>query len=130
MASKVEKTIEAVSEWLTKVGASVLPSVHIPAQSGIGRLMAGAFGIDIASYNIWNELGFLLGPAVKTMLAPKLAQFLSSLPEEGYTEAIMAVVDSAIEQAQAKGYVNIFGIQLGENAFVGLKEILESKLKN
>lgn len=130
MTIKVDKTIEAVSEWLMKIGASVLPSVHIPQQSGIGRLMATAFGIDLATYNVWNELGFLLAPAVKTMVAPKLAQFLSNLPEEGYTEAIMAVVDSAIEQAKAKGYVNIFGIQLGENAFVGLKEILQTKLNS
>lgn len=130
MTIKVEKTIEAVSEWLMNVGASVLPSVHIPPQSGIGRLMAGAFGIDLSSYNVWNELGFLLAPTVKTMVAPKLGEFLSNLPEEGYNEAVMSIVDSAIAQAHTNGYVNVFGIQLGENAFVGLKDILSSKLNS
>lgn len=130
MTIKVEKTIEAVCEWLMNVGASVLPSVHIPPQSGIGRLMAGAFGIDLSSYNVWNELGFLLAPTVKTMVAPKLGELLSNLPEEGYNEAVMSIVDSAIEQAHAKGYINVFGIQLGENAFVGLKDILSDKLNS
>jgi hypothetical protein len=130
MKNNVQRTIEAISEWLLNVGASALPQVKISSQSGVGRLMAGVFGIDISSYSVWDELGFLLGPAVKKIVAPKMAQLLSAIPEEGYTETIMAVVDSAIEQAQAKGYVDIFGIQLGENTFVGLKEILESKLKN
>jgi hypothetical protein len=130
MKNNVQRTIEAISEWLLNVGASALPQVKISSQSGVGRLMAGVFGIDISSYSVWDELGFLLGPAVKKIVAPKMAQLLSAIPEEGYTETIMAVVDSAIEQAQAKGYVDIFGIQLGENAFVGLKEILENKLKN
>jgi hypothetical protein len=130
MKNNAQRTIEAISEWLLNVGASALPQVKISSQSGVGRLMAGVFGIDISSYSVWDELGFLLGPAVKKIVAPKMAQLLSAIPEEGYTETIMAVVDSAIEQAQAKGYVDIFGIQLGENAFVGLKEILENKLKN
>ena len=130
MTIKVEKTIEAVCEWLMNVGASVLPSVHIPPQSGIGRLMAGAFGLDLSSYNVWNELGFLLAPTVKTMVAPKLGELLSNIPEEGYNEAVMSIVDSAIAQAHANGYVNVFGIQLGENAFVGLKDILSSKLNS
>ena len=62
MTIKVERTIEAVSEWLMKVGASALPQMSISAQSGVGRLMSGMFGIDLSTYNVWNELGFLLTP--------------------------------------------------------------------
>ena len=128
MTIKVQNTIDAISEWLTNVGASVLPQVSIPPQSGIGRLMAGAFGIDLASYNVWNELGFLLAPTIKSVIAPKLNSLLSNIPEEGYNEAVISIVDSAIAKAHTDGYVNIFGIQLGENAFVGLKDILLQKL--
>ena len=128
MTIKVEKTIEAVNQWLLNVGASALPQMKVSPQSGIGRLMAGVFGIDLASYNVWNELGFLLAPTIKSVIAPKLNSLLSNIPEEGYNEAVISIVDSAIAKAHADGYVNIFGIQLGENAFVGLKEILLQKL--
>ena len=91
--------------------------------------MAGAFGIDPSTYNVWNELGFLLGPTVKSLVAPKLEGFLSALPDEGYNDAVMSFVDSFIQQARSKGYVDLFGIQLGENAFIRLQEILRDKLR-
>jgi hypothetical protein len=128
MTIKVEKTIEAVCEWLMNVGANALPQMRIPPQSAVGRLMAGAFGIDPSTYNVWNELGFLLGPTINSIVAPKLGGFLESLPEEGYEGTVMEFVDSFIQQARSKGYVDLFGIQLGENAFVRLREILQTKL--
>jgi hypothetical protein len=39
----------------------------------------------------------------------------------------MSYADAMLKQAQEKGYVNVFGIQLGANAFEGLKDILEDK---
>lgn len=128
MTIKVEKTIEAVNQWLLNVGASALPQMKISPQSGVGRLMAGVFGIDVSSYNVWNELGFLLTPTLDAIVKPKLGAFLENIPEEDYNKVIMEYVDSAIIQARENGYVNLFGIQLGENAFVGLKEILSQKL--
>lgn len=130
MNIKVEKTIEAVNEWLLNIGASALPQVKIPAQSGIGRLMSGMFGIDLASYNVWNELGFLLTPTLDAVVRPKLGAFLENIPEEQYSDVLMGYVDSAIAQAHTKGYINLFGIQLGENAFIGLKDILTTKLNS
>lgn len=103
--------------------------MSIPPQSTVGRLMAGAFGIDPSTYNVWNELGFLLGPTVKSVVAPKLGEFLSALPEENYDDSVMSFVESFIQQARSKGYVDLFGIQLGENAFIRLKEILQNKLR-
>lgn len=129
MTIKVERTIEAVCEWLMNVGANALPQMSIPPQSTVGRLMAGAFGIDPSTYNVWNELGFLLGPTVKSVVAPKLGEFLSALPEENYDDSVMSFVESFIQQARSKGYVDLFGIQLGENAFIRLKEILQNKLR-
>lgn len=128
MNTKIEKTIDAVNEWLLNVGASALPQVKISSQSGIGRIMSGMFGIDLSTYNVWNELGFLLTPALDSIVRPKLGALLQNIPEAEYDKQIMEFVDSAIIQAREKGYVNIFGIQLGENAFVGLKEILSQKL--
>lgn len=128
MNIKVENTIEAVNEWLLNVGASAMPQVKIPAQSGIGRLMSGMFGIDLSTYNVWNELGFLLTPTLDAVVRPKLGEFLANIPEEGYEDVVMRYVDSAINQARKQGYVNLFGIQLGPNAFEGLKDILQRKL--
>lgn len=128
MNPKIEKTIDAVNEWLLNVGASALPQVKISSQSGIGRIMSGMFGIDLSTYNVWNELGFLLTPTLDSIVRPKLGSLLQNIPDEEYDKQIMEFVDSAIIQAREKGYVNLFGIQLGENAFEGLKEILSQKL--
>ena len=128
MTIKVQNTIEAVNQWLLNVGASALPQMKISPQSGVGRLMAGVFGIDVSTYNVWNELGFLLTPTLDAIVKPKLGALLENIPEEDYDKTVMEFVDSAIIQAREKGYVNLFGIQLGENAFVGLKEILTQKL--
>lgn len=130
MNIKVEKTIEAVNEWLLNVGASALPQVRVSPQSGIGRLMSGMLGIDLSTYNVWNELGFLLTPTLDAIVRPKLGAFLENIPDEEYNSIVMDYVDSAIEQSRTKGYVNLFGVQLGENAFVGLKEILQTKLNS
>ena len=127
MKIKVENTIEAVNEWLLNVGASALPQVKISSQSGIGRMM-GMLGIDLSTYNVWNELGFLLSPPLDSIVRPRLGAFLENIPEEEYDKVVMEFVDSAIIQAREKGYVNLFGVQLGENAFVGLKDILTRKL--
>ena len=128
MTIKVEKTIEAVNQWLLNVGASALPQMKVSPQSGVGRLMAGVFGIDVSTYNVWNELGFLLTPTLDAIVRPKLGALLENIPDEDYNRIVMEYVDSAIIQAREKGYVNLFGIQLGENAFIGLKEILSQKL--
>lgn len=130
MNIKIEKTIDAVNEWLLNVGASALPQVKISSQSGIGRLMTGMLGIDLSGYNVWNELGFLLTPTLDAIVRPKLGEFLGNIPEEEYEKMVMSYVDSAIIQAREKGYVNLFGVQLGENAFVGLKEILQNKFNS
>lgn len=128
MNIKIQNTIEAVNEWLLNVAASALPQVKIPSQSGVGRIMSGMFGIDLSTYNVWNELGFLLTPTLDAIVRPKLGAFLENIPEESYEDIVMGYIDSAIRQTRDKGYVNLFGVQLGENAFVGLKEILSHKL--
>lgn len=125
--TNADNLIAGLSEWLTRVAASVLPKVNIPANSGIGKAMQGLLGINPAQYNLWNELGFLLTPTVRGFIEPQLRSYLSAIPDESIKDMSMSYVDSFIAQAREKGYVNLFGVQLGANAFEGLKDILNQK---
>ena len=125
--SNADNLIAGVSEWLTRVAASVLPKVSIPPTSGIGKAMQGLFGINPAQYNIWNELGFLITPTIRGFLEPQLRRYLSAVPDDAIKDMAMSYADSFIAQAKEKGYVNLFGVQLGANAFEGLKDILSEK---
>lgn len=125
--TNADNLIAGLSEWLTRVAASVLPKVNIPTNSGIGKAMQGLLGINPAQYNLWNELGFLLTPTVRGFIEPQLRRYLSAIPDESIKDMSMSYVDSFIAQAREKGYVNLFGVQLGANAFEGLKDILNQK---
>lgn len=122
-----DKLVAGVSEWLSRVGASVLPKVRIPANGWLGNLMRGAFGFDISSYNVWNELGFLLKPTIEKAVAPTIYRYVAMLPDDKIEDAAMTFVDAFIDRAREKGSVNILGIELGANAFEGLKGILQEK---
>lgn len=125
--TNADNLIAGLSEWLTRVAASVLPKVNIPTNSGIGKAMQGLFGINPAQYNVWAELGFLLTPTIRGFVEPTLRRYLSAIPDESIKDMSMSYVDSFIAQAREKGYVNLFGVQLGANAFEGLKDILNQK---
>lgn len=125
--TNADNLIAGLSEWLTRVAASVLPKVNIPTNSGIGKAMQGLFGINPAQYNVWAELGFLLTPTIRGFVEPTLRRYLSAVPDESIKDMSMSYVDSFIAQAREKGYVNLFGVQLGANAFEGLKDILNQK---
>lgn len=125
MAS-IDKLGEALSEWGLNVAKSVLPNVKIPPQSGIGSFMQ-MLGIDPMSYNIYNELGFLLKPTMRRFIQPTLNKYLGGMSDVEVEEMAMEYVDALHKQASEKGYINIFGIQVGANAFDGLKDILTAK---
>lgn len=122
-----EKLIAGVSEWLSKIAQSVLPQVNIPPTSPIGKMMSGFLGINPSSYNIWAELGFLLTPTITSFVEPALRKYLASIPDDQVQTVAMSYADAMIKQAQEKGYVNLFGVQLGANAVEGLKNILHQK---
>jgi hypothetical protein len=126
--NNTDKLVEAITEWLENVAVSALPQISIPPTSSIGRMMSGFFGINPAKYNVWNELGFLLNPTIQSFVEPKLKQYLSAIPEDKIKDMAMSYADALLEQATAKGSVNVFGIELGKNAFEGLKNILSNKL--
>ncbi len=125
---KIESITIGISEWLENVIASALPKININPNGGIGKVMSGFFGIDLSTYNVWKELGFLAQPMIQNFVAPALEKYLVMIPEEQREDAIMSMVDAMIAQAEKNGYVNVFGIQLGKNAFQGLKDILEKKV--
>ena len=115
-----------ISEWLENVIASALPKVSISPNGTIGKMMNGFFGIDLSTYNVWKELGFLAQPMLQNFVAPTIEKYLTMIPEEQREKAIMSLVDAMIDKAEKDGYVNVFGIQLGKNAFQGLKDILQN----
>ena len=125
MAS-VDKVGEALTEWGMNVAKSVLPNVKIPPQSGIGGFMA-MLGVDTRTYNIYDELGFLLKPTMRRFIQPTLAKYLGGMTDAEVEEMAMEYVEAMREKANEKGYINLFGIQVGANAFDGLKEILTNK---
>jgi hypothetical protein len=90
-------------------------------------MMQGFFGINPLQYNVWNELGFLLNPTIQSFVEPKLRQYLTAIPDDQIKDMAMNYADALIKQAESKGSVNVFGVEIGKNAFEGLKEILENK---
>jgi hypothetical protein len=125
MAS-IDKLSEALTEWGMIVAKSVLPNVKIPPTSGIGSFMA-MLGVDTRAYNIYDELGFLLKPTMRRFIQPTLTRYLGGMTDAEVEEMAMEYVEAMREKANEKGYVNLFGIQVGSNAFDGLKEILTAK---
>ena len=127
--TNIDKVSLAVSEWAFKVVKSFLPNVGIPAESAVGKFMYGILGINPATYNVWNELGFLAEPMIQTMVTPMIGKYLSGIPEDQVKEIAMKFADAFVKQAQEKGSINIFGIEIGQNAFVDLKNILNKKFE-
>jgi hypothetical protein len=125
--ANIDKVSAALSEWLFNVASSILPKLKIPTESPIGKFMYGILGVNPANYNIWKELGFLAEPTIQVMVAPMVSKLLSAVPEDQIQQIAEKYADALLEKAQEKGSVNVFGIELGANAFEGLKEILAAK---
>lgn len=124
--SSIDKLSEALSEWGMNVAKSVLPNVKIPPQSGIGGFMQ-MLGVDVSSYNIYNELGFLLKPTMRRFIQPTLTKYLGGMSDAEVEETALEYAEAMREKANERGYINLFGIQVGANAFDGLKDILTAK---
>jgi hypothetical protein len=124
--SSIDKLSEALSEWGMNVAKSVLPNVKIPPQSGIGGFMA-MLGVDVSTYNIYNELGFLLKPTMRRFIQPTLTKYLGGMSDAEVEETALEYAEAMREKANERGYINLFGIQVGANAFDGLKDILTDK---
>lgn len=124
--TNIDKVSLAVSEWAFNIAKSFLPQFKIPIGGKLGGFMQ-ILGQDPATYNIWNELGFLAEPMIQTMVTPMVTKMLSGIPDEQVKDLAMKFVDSFIEQAEKKGSVNLFGLDMGRSTFEGLKSIMKSK---
>ena len=124
--TNIDKVSLAISEWGFNVVKAFLPQFKIPVGGKLGGMMQ-LLGADPATYNIWNELGFLAEPLIQTVVTPAVNRMLSGMPDEQVPELAMKFVDSFIKNAEEKGSVNLFGIELGQASFERLKEIMESK---
>jgi hypothetical protein len=126
--AKIDIISQALSEWAFKVAKSILPQVQIPVGGKLGGLMQ-ILGVNPATYNIWNELGFLAEPLIQTMVTPAVGRLLQGIPEEQVEELALKYVDAFIEQAKKKGSVNLFGVELEKDDLKELRSLLESRLK-
>lgn len=124
----INKVTNALSEWIFNVAKSILPRVGIPAESAIGKFMYGILGVNPASYNIWNELGFLAHPTIQTFLTPMLNKALTGMTDEQVKEIVNKYVDAMLEEVDRKGSINLFGIELKKDAFSDLKRILNERI--
>lgn len=125
--TNIDKVSIALSEWVFNVAKAFLPQFKIPSTGKLGGLMQ-LIGANPATYNIWNELGFLAEPLIQTMVTPAVHRMLSGIPDEQVPELAMKFVDSFISKAEESGSVNLFGMEMGKASFERLKEILESKM--
>jgi hypothetical protein len=126
--AKIDIISQALSEWAFKVAKSILPQVQIPVGGKLGGLMQ-ILGVNPATYNIWNELGFLAEPLIQTMVTPAVGRLLQGIPEEQVEELALKYVDAFIEQAKKKGSVNLFGVELEKDDLNELRSLLEIRLK-
>ena len=125
--TSIDKVSTVLSQWMFNVAKSVLPQVGIPAESAVGKFMYGILGVNPATYNVWNELGFLAEPMIQTIVTPMINRYMAGIPEEQVKDIALKFADAFVTQAQQKGSVNLFGLQMGENAFADLKSMLVSK---
>lgn len=128
--TSIDKVGVAVSEWGFNVAKSVLPKINIPTESAIGKFMYGILGVNPASYNVWNELGFLAEPMIQSLVSPMVGRLMRGIPEEQVKDIAMKFADAFVKQAREKGSVNLFGLEMGENAFADLRAILASKFED
>ena len=125
--TSIDKVGVVLSQWTFNVAKSVLPQVGIPAESAIGKFMYGILGVNPATYNVWNELGFLAEPMIQTLVTPMVNKYMAGIPDEQVKDIALKFADAFVSQAQQKGSVNLFGLQMGENAFTDLKSMLVAK---
>ena len=119
----------ALGKWGFDIAKSILPTYRIPQGSTIGNMMQGFLGINPASYNVWDELGFLAEPLIQSVVSPMVNKVMAGMSEEQAKDVVEKFVDSFIEQEKKKGSVNVFGIGIEQSEFESLKAMLTEMMK-
>lgn len=127
--AKIDILSQTLSEWAFKVAKSILPQVQIPVGGKLAGLMQ-VIGVNPATYNIWNELGFLAEPLIQTMVTPAVGRLLQGIPDEQVAELAVKYVDAFIARSKEKGAVNLFGVEIEEAEWQELKSMLQTRLNN
>lgn len=126
--TSIDKVSLIVSDWAFKVTKSILPQISIPVGGKVGGFMQ-LLGVNPATYNIWNELGFLAEPLIQTMVAPAVSRMFAGMSDEQVQELAGKYVDAFIKQAKEKGSVNVFGIELEDKDLQELRSMLDKGFK-
>jgi hypothetical protein len=124
-----DKVSMALGKWGFDIAKTILPTFRIPQGSTIGNMMQGFLGINPASYNVWDELGFLAEPLIQSVVSPMVNKVMAGMSEEQARDVVEKFVDSFIEQAKKKGSVNVFGIGIEQAEFESLKGMLTEMMK-
>lgn len=127
--TNIDKVSAALGEWGFNIVKAFLPQFKIPVGGKLGGFMQ-IIGADPATYNIWNELGFLAEPLIQTIVTPAVHKMLGGIPDEQIPDIANKFVESFMARAEEKGSVNLFGLEIGKPSFERLKEILNSKIES
>lgn len=125
----IDKVSIALGRWGFDVAKSILPSYRIPPGSAIGNMMQGFLGVNPATYNVWEELGFLAEPMIQSLVFPMVNKALAGMSDEQARDVVDKFVDAFIEQAKKKGEVNIFGISVDKGDLENLKALLNETME-
>lgn len=125
----IDKVSIVLGRWGFDVAKSILPSYRIPPGSAIGNMMQGFLGVNPATYNVWEELGFLAEPMIQSLVSPMVNKALAGMSDEQARDVVDKFVDAFIEQAKKKGEVNIFGISVDKGDLENLKALLNETME-
>lgn len=119
----------ALGRWGFDIAKAILPAYRIPQGSAIGNMMQGFLGVNPATYNVWDELGFLAEPMIQMVVSPMVNKVLAGMSDEQARDVVDKFVDAFIEQAKKKGEVNVFGISVDQKDLEGLKSLLTATME-
>lgn len=128
--TNAELVAVAIGKWLTPIVKTIGGGIKIPVTSGIGKFMGSVFGLDLSTYNLLNELDFIIEPTLDYIIKPQLAKLSKFIPNEQIPKVVNSYLDAAISKATAKGSVNLFGFEFEATAFQNLKREIDNSLKN
>lgn len=119
-----DKVSKALGAWGFDIAKAILPAYRIPQGSAIGNMMQGFLGINPASYNVWDELGFLAEPLIQSVVSPMVNRALGGMSDEQAKDVVEKFMEAFAEQAKKKGGVNVFGIVVDTKDIEKLRALL------
>lgn len=113
--------------YVTFMNYISVPSINAKIDEAIAKKK---LGLDLSTYNLLNELDFIIEPTLDYIIKPQLAKLSKFIPDEQIPKVVNSYLDAAISKATAKGSVNLFGFEFEATAFQNLKREIDNSLKN